>query len=157
MHLGDYPTKEEIQIDYRGLLRDASDAKEIAIDPAEQLPSDLFEYPGILFISRYGVEQHHGFRHGWDTPGFFSGNASNFHDLVCCWNIRAADIPVLFVDTKHLERYGPTIGSWGKAMRDIVSHRRHEFDRRLGVWLREETVDRNDAKALADVTTPFKA
>jgi len=157
MHFGEYPSKDEIHIDYRGLLKQVSEAEEIAIDPAAPLGTDLFEHPSISFVSRLGIEPHYGVRGGWDTPGFFSGDASNFDDLVCCWNLRAADIPLLFVDVKHLERYGESVGSWGKAMRKMVSHRRHEFERRLAVWLREEALDRNDmAKGLADATKPFK-
>jgi hypothetical protein len=158
MHFGEYPSKDEIHIDYRGLLKQAGEAKEIAIDPAAPLTADLFGYPSVSFVSRLGIEPHYGVRGGWDTPGFFSGDANNFDDLVCCWNLRAADIPLLFVDVKHLERYGETVGSWGKVMREMVSQRRHEFERRLAVWLREEAVDRNDmAKGLADATNPFKA
>jgi hypothetical protein len=94
---------------------------------------------------------------GWDTPGFFSGDASNLDDLVCCWNLRASDIPLLFVDVRHLERYGGTVAAWGKAMRDMVSHRRHEFDRRIAIWVREESLDTTDmAKAMTEATKPFK-
>jgi hypothetical protein len=69
-----------------------------------------------------------------------------------------ATTPLLFVDVKHMDRYGGAVASWGKGMREMVSHRRHEFDRRLAVWLREEAVDRNDmANALTDTTKPFQA
>src|SRR5260370_41810442 len=56
---------------------------------------------------------------GWDTPGFFSGDASNLDDLVCCWNLRASDIPLLFVDVRHLERYGGTAAPIGETTRAI--------------------------------------
>jgi hypothetical protein len=158
MQFGGYPSADEIHIDYRGILKDVSDAKEVVIDPAAHLPASLFEHPGISFIARYGLEPHYGARWGWDTPGFFSGDANNFDDLVCCWNLRASDIPLLFVDVKHLERYGETLGAWGETMRDRVSHRRHEFDRRIAVWVREESLDKTDlAKAMEEATKPFKA
>jgi len=126
MQLGEFPSPDEIHIDYRGFLKDVSEGKEVAINPASKLPADLFEHPSIAFISRYGLERHYSVPAGWDTPGFFSGDVSNFDDLVCCWNLRASDIPLLFVDVKHLERYGETVAARGKAMRDMVSHRRHE-------------------------------
>jgi hypothetical protein len=157
MQFGEYPSADEINIDYRSFLKHTSDAKEVVIDATAKLPADLFEHPSISFISRYGIERHYSVREGWDTPGFFSGDASNFDDLVCCWNLRAANIPLLFVDVKHLERYGETVAGWAKAMRDMVSHRRHEFERRLAVWVREEGLDRQDmAKAMSDVTKPFE-
>ncbi len=63
---------------------------------------------------------------------------------------------MLFVDVKHLDRYGDTVAAWGKTMRDMVSHRRHEFERRLAVWVRGEALDGGDmAKAMAEATKPF--
>jgi hypothetical protein len=159
MHFGAYPDKENIKIDYRGYLRDVTQAKDIAIANNLALPADLFDYPSIAYVSRFGVQQHYGVGRGWgwDTPGFFSGDASNLDDLVCCWNLRACDIPLLFVDVKHLARYGEALGSWGKAMRESVSHRRHEFDRRIGVWLRDPDVKLEErAKALEKAVEPFR-
>jgi hypothetical protein len=156
MHFGEYPSKEDIKIDYRGYLGHVSGAKEVAIDAAAKLSADLFDRPNIAFISRIDVERHYRMNRGWDTPGFFHGDASNFDDLVCYWNLRAADIPLLFVDVKHLERYGEAVAAWGKAMSDMVSHRRDEFDRRLAVWVREEHLDLNDQQAINDITKPFE-
>lgn len=156
VQFGEYPSVNEVHIDYRTFLKNASDAKEVAIDAASKLASDIFDHPSISFVSRYGIERDYRVRGGWDTPGFYSGGAGNFDDLVCYWNLRAADIPLLFVDVKHLDRYSDTVTAWGKTMRDMVSHRRLEFERRVGVWVREEALDANDmAKAMADVTKPF--
>lgn len=42
-------------------------------------------------------------------------------------------------------------------MRDMVSHRRHEFDRRIAIGVREESLDTTDmAKAMTEATKPFK-
>src|SRR5258708_2031610 len=108
------------------------------------------------YISRGGLERHYGSRGGWDTPGFYSGDANNFEDLVCYWNLRAADIPLLFVDPNHLDRYGQTVASWDKTMRAMVSHRRHEFEQRVAVWVREEDLHQDEtAQAMAEVLKPF--
>jgi hypothetical protein len=156
MHLGEYPSVDEVHLDYRSDLKRVSEAKEVAIESWSQLPADLFDYPSISSISRFGIEPHYSVgRAGWSTPGFFSGNASNFDDLLCFWNLRAADIPALFVDSKHLERYGETIGVWGERMREVVSHRRNEFERRLAVWVREQSLDADMAKAMVEVKKPF--
>lgn len=158
MHFGAYPNKEKIKIDYRGYLLSVTQAKEIAIADTLALPADLFDYPSIAYLSRFGVQQHYGAgRGGRDIPGFFSGDASNLDDLVCYWNLRACDIPLLFVDIRHLARYGEALGYWGKAMRDAVSHRRLEFDRRIGVWLREPNVKPDErVKALENAIEPFR-
>jgi hypothetical protein len=42
---------------------------------------------------------------GWDHAGFFVGDADNIDDLVCFWNLRAADIQLYFLDPAHLDRY----------------------------------------------------
>ena len=154
--LGGYPNTEQIHIDYEALLRDVGGAKEIAIDNMSRLPPDLFDHPTARFLCRLGIERHYGIRGGWDTPGFFSGDADNINDLVCYWNLRACDIPLLFVDTNHLARYGETISAWGKITRDMVSRRRHEFDQRIGVWIREERLENADrAEAAKEVIKPF--
>jgi hypothetical protein len=79
----------------------ATEAAEIRIDSASsQLLADIFQLPSISYLSRCGLEAHYSIREGSDTPGFFSGDASNFDDLVCYWNLRAAGIPLLFVDSE---------------------------------------------------------
>jgi hypothetical protein len=155
MQFGDYPKPDEILIHYRDLLRDASEATEVKIDPAAKLPVDVFDHPSIAFMSRCGLQRHYAVRAGWDAPGFFSGDAQNLDDLVCCWNLRAADIPVLFVDPKHLDRYEEALASWDKTMREMVSHRRHEFERRLAVWVREESLNGRTPEAMTEVLKPF--
>lgn len=157
MQFGDYPNPDEILIHYRDLLREASEATEVKIDPTAKLPADIFEHPSIAFMSRCGLQRHYGVRAGWDTPGFFSGDYQNLDDLVCCWNLRAADIPVLFVDPKHLDRYELAIESWDKTMREMVSHRRHEFEQRLAVWVREESLNGHTPEALTEALKPFGA
>jgi hypothetical protein len=158
MQFGQYPNPDEIHIDYYDLLTRATDAARVEIDSASELPADLLDFPSIPFLSRFGLERHYSVPEGWDYPGFFSGDATNFDDLVCCWNLRAADIPLLFVDAKHLERYGGTIGFWDESMRGMVSRRSHEFERRVGVWVRAESVDQeNIRESIAGILKPFGA
>lgn len=156
MQFGDYPNPDEVGIQYRDFLREASEATEVKIDSAAELSADVFDHPSIAFMSRCGLQRHYGVRRaGWDTPGFFSGDAKNVDDLVCCWNLRAADIPMLFVDPKHLDRYGQALASWDKSMREMVSDRRHEFERRLAVWVREGNLKEHTPEAMNDVLKPF--
>jgi hypothetical protein len=156
MHFGQYPNRDEVPIDYYDLFIRGADAGQVEIESTSALPPDLLDFPSVSFLSRFGLKRHYSVPAGWDHPGFFSGDARNFDDLVCCWNLRAADIPILFVDPKHLERYGGTIGSWDESMRDMVQERRHEFDRRVAVWVREESVDREKFKeSVADILKPF--
>jgi len=68
MQFGDYPNPDEILIHYRDLLREASEATEVKIDPAAELPADVFDHPSIAFMSRCGIQRHYAVRAGWDTP-----------------------------------------------------------------------------------------
>ena len=152
MQFGQYPNADEIHINYYDLLKEAAEPTEIKIEPTSKLSTDLLEHPSISFLSRYGLERHYGVPASWDSPGFYSGDAKNLDDLVCCWNLRAADIPLWFVDPSHLDRYGDTVEYWDKAMRSIVAGRRYEFDRRVAVWVRRERLNEEERAA---VLKPF--
>src|SRR5262249_39074907 len=89
---------------------------------------------------RHGVTRHYSVRAGSDRPGFFIGDAANVDDLVSHWNLRAADIPLWFVEPNHLDRYVSIIPAWEKRIREMVSHR-HESERYAAVWSRRENVD----------------
>jgi hypothetical protein len=140
MQFGIYPSVDEIGIDYRKMLMQAAEAIEHAIDPMQTIPLDVLNYPTISYLTRHGLSRHYSVRPGWDSPGFFVGDAANFDDLVTHWNLRAADIPLWFVDPNHSQRYAAIIPAWEKRMRDMVS-RRHEFDRNVAVWSRRENID----------------
>jgi hypothetical protein len=155
MHLGEYPSAAEISMNYRELLKDAAEAKEIEIDPSSELPPDTFEHPSISFLSRVGLRSHYSVRSGWDNPGFYSGDVRNLDDLVTFWNIRAANIHVLFVDPNHFGRYGGTIESRDKAMRDLVSRRRFEFEKSLALWARVDDVNLSQ-EGINNLMKPFE-
>ena len=82
-----------------------------------------------------GLRPHYSVRSDWHKPGFFIGAANNFDDLVCYWNLRAAEIPLWFVDPDHMSRYTNIIPEWGKLVREMVAGR-HEWDRHITVWSR---------------------
>ncbi len=156
MQFGQYPNADEVPINYYGFLKEAAEAAEIRIEATSKLPADLLEYPSISFLSRYGLERHYSVPAGWDSPGFYSGDVKNLDDLVCCWNLRAADIPLWFVDPTHLDRYGDTVDFWDKTMRNMVAGRRFEFDRKVAVWVRRESLNEEKmAEAIAAVLKPF--
>jgi hypothetical protein len=154
MQLGDYPSPDEIDVNYRRLLREASGATEVKIEPDAALSANLVDHPNISFVSRYGIERHHSVQVGWDTPGFYSGDARNLDDLVCCWNLRASDIPVLFVDPTHIQRYSELIEVRDKAMRQRVSRPRSELDHQA-IWIRQEPFEHKSEEYFAEVLKPF--
>lgn len=137
---GGYPSVEEVGIDYKKMLMQAFDVTEFDIDPVLPIPAEVSEHPSIAYLTRHALERHYSIQAGWDSPGFFVGDASNLDDLVCHWNHRAADIALWFVDPAHLGRYTDIIPAWEKMMRQSVVHR-HERDRRVAVWTRRENIE----------------
>jgi hypothetical protein len=134
---GNYPSADEIGIDYQEILVQGLETAEFALDPISPIPADIVDHPSITYLSRHALERHYSVQARWDSPGFFVGDAANLDDLVCHWNLRAADIALWFVDPAHLGRYAEIIPAWEKTMRQSVSHR-HEWDRRVAVWTRRE-------------------
>jgi hypothetical protein len=137
---GSYPSADEIGIDYREMLAQGFETTEFGLDPISPIPADILDHPSITYLSRHALERHYGDHAGWDSPGFFVGDATNLDDLVCHWNLRAADIPLWFVDPAHLGRYAEIIPAWEKAMRQSVAHR-HEWGWRVAAWTRRENTE----------------
>ncbi len=133
LQFGRYPRIEESGIDYKKIFKEASGATEYLIDPSTTIPADSLDRPSIPYLSRHGLERHYSVTPGWDTPGFFVGDATNLDNLVCCWNLRAADIPIWFVDPNHLDRYTSIVPAWEKLIRDFVSNR-PKFRRAVAIW-----------------------
>ena len=140
MHLGAYPDVNDTQIDYRELVKQAGEATEQHIDQDAAVGADVFEHPSVSYLSRQGIERHYGIRSNWDYPGFYLGDGGNVDDLVCCWNLRATDTAIFFVDRNHLPRYQQIIPAWTKITNETLSHRRVELQRSVAVWARRETM-----------------
>lgn len=135
IQFGGYPTAEETGIDYRTMLEREAEVAVHTLTLGTAIPSDVPDYPSIPHVSRLGLRRHYSFRAGLELPGFFVGDVTNVDDLVCYWNLRAADISVWFVDPSYMARYTEIIPAWEKAMRASVAHRR-EWARRIAVWSR---------------------
>lgn len=154
VQLGEYLNPDVTAIDYRQLVKNAAEPEELDIDPTSVLPFDTFDHPSISFLSRVALDPHYSSpQSGWDYPGFYSGDLGNLEDLVCFWNLRAADIPVMFVDPKHVDRYGDTIERQGKAAQQLMS--RDELRAGTAVWARVDA-ETNSAESLDSLLKPFK-
>jgi hypothetical protein len=158
LQFGEYPNIDEIGIDYRDIFLRASNATEFRIDPTLPITKDASDHPNIAFLSRNNLQRHYSVEIGWDTPGFFLGDATNLDDLISYWNLRAADIPLWFVDKHNLERYKDIIPAWERRLREMVTHRR-DFDRQVAVWSALENRDevRKPFGDLRFVLTPVSA
>jgi hypothetical protein len=151
MQLGEYPDKEAVHIDYESMFKRAVDASEVAIDPEAALPADLFEHSSIAYVSRHRLRRHHVIQSYWDHHGFYLGDVSNLDDLVAFWNLRAADLKLLFVDRAQAGRYALEIPVWKKYMAELLSHRRDREDQKYAIWWRREPMgDAVDADRLRE-------
>ncbi|WP_457390904.1 hypothetical protein [Roseateles sp. P5_E1] len=139
MQLGAYPSVDDTSIDYRQILKIATDASEFDIEPDKELPPDILDHPSVSYFARYGLERHYSIRSGWDYPGFYFGDASNLDDLVAFWNLRACDVALWFVDAQHVERYGAFIPAWRKAVEETLSYRKDKFPEHVAIWSRRES------------------
>jgi len=141
LHLGQYPSAAEIGIDYQAYLKDGARPKEIAIGP--DVDPGIFSHPTIAYFSRHGLDRHFSVpAGGWDLPGFFHGTLGNAADFLTYWNIRAADIPLLFVDPAHSARYARLIPAWHKRMKVLLDQRRSTLPRQIAVWSLDHDTNR---------------
>ena len=149
MQLGAYPEKEAVQIDYESMFKAALGASEVQIEPGAALPADLFDHSSIAYVSRHRLRRHHSVQSFWDYHGFYLGDASNLDDLVTFWNLRAADLGLLFVDRTHAVRYAQQVPAWKTYMAATLTRQRHRDDQKYAIWWRRENMgDADDVDAL---------
>lgn len=138
MQLGAYPDKEAIDIDYESMFKGSVAATEVAIELDTPLPSDLFDYSSIAYLSRYRLRRDRSIQSYWDYPGFYLGDASNLDDLVAFWNLRAADLALLFIDRTETARYALAIPPWQKYTAEMLLHRKGREDQTYAIWSRDQ-------------------
>jgi hypothetical protein len=140
MQHGAYPEATEIGIDYANILSQATMVINLDIDKNAPIRTDIYDHVSLGFLTRYLMRRHYSIQPGWDYAGFFVGDATNLRDLVRFWNIRAADIPLHFVDPAHLPRYAAVMPEIARRLRaDLLRLRGHRQN--LAVWTRPEQMD----------------
>ncbi len=140
MQLGAYPEADDIGIDYLDILAEATLAIDVHIDKGQPIPLGVLQHPSISSLARFGLHRFYTIRAGWNYPGFFVGDASNTVDLVDFWNLRAADIRLLFVDPNQIARYAGLRPEYAEGLRAHLLHR-SEHERNIAVWAREARID----------------
>ena len=155
VQFGRYPNASEVHIDYRQLMTQATEAKDVQLNKDEPVPGDALDHPVIAYLSRIGMERHYGIRSNWDYPGFYLGDAQNLEDLVWFWNLRALDMPMLFIDQNHLQRYDQLIPAWLKTTKDRLAHRQFEHHRKPAIWSRREHSHKSPDDYIAELRRIF--
>jgi hypothetical protein len=155
MQFGQYPDVADTGLDYRAIVKEATAGTEHPIDRSAPIPKDVFEHPSVAYLSRHGLRRHYGIQSNWDFGGFYLGDANNLDDLVSCWNLRAVDTSLFFVDRKHLSRYEEVIPAWSKLTKERLSTRRFEHHRNVAVWARREAMPADHNEHAADLKALF--
>ena len=159
---GRYPASGETRIDYREIMTRATEAVSVPLDQKEPVPSEALDHPGIAYLPRIGIQRHYGIGSNWDYPGFYIGDVGILEDLVWFWNLRALDMPMVFIDQNHLHRYEQIIPAWLKITTNRLAHRQFEHHRKPAIWSRRELLgNTHDAHVAAlrrifKTETPFK-
>lgn len=107
LQYGAYPDATDIGIDDDEILSQTTLATARRIDRTTPIPMDVLKRPSLGYLARHGLRRHYTVRAGWDRGGFFVGDGGNIDDVVCFWNLRAADIDLQFID---LCAYAPLCG-----------------------------------------------
>jgi hypothetical protein len=134
VQLGRYPDSSETFVDYQQLMTRTTDAQTVWIDKDKPVPTEAIHQPSISYLSRVGMQRHYGIQSNWDYPGFYLGDAGELEDLVWFWNLRALDMPMVFIDQDHLPRYEEVIPEWLKVTKDRLAHRQLEHHRKVAIW-----------------------
>lgn len=136
VHFGALPNADVTGLDFRQYLLQASGASENFLPLNSPIPADSAIKASIPQYSRFGLKSRRRSRPGGNFPGFFVGDVTCLKDLVEHWNLRAADIPLLFVDLNHEHRYAELAPAWERRMREFTETR-HPWERDVCVWFRE--------------------
>lgn len=121
---GTYPSKEQVGKDYATLFKRLAHT-EITLGQTEVVPVDGLEMLTPMTLTSLELSPR---RVGWghEEPGFYLGSASDFDDLVNYWNLRAADIDLLFYDPMYSERL--------QAVTDLQKQRLQDRPKRDPEW-----------------------
>ena len=112
----------------------------LPIEKNTPISTEIYDHVSLGYLTRHRIRRHDSIRPQWDYAGFYVGDATDLDDVVRFWNIRAADIPVHFIDPGHLPRYAAVMPDLGRRLRADLS-RLDEHRRKLAVWSRVNQLD----------------
>ena len=143
IHLGAYPTKGSVPIDYAERLSETAYPAPIVQTTVERnnpLDPKILDHRSVAFFSRIGLSRHYSVRPGWDYPGIFYGDSASVGDLVRHWNLGACDIQLFFFDPMHADRFGKVIPEFERRVLERLSGRKEHF-RQMAVWADAARID----------------
>ena len=131
---GAYPAREDIHLDYGGMVEGYVKAERVALPIDGPVPAEAYQHLTPWALSRFDLRRDRS--PNWDQPGLYVGDASDFVDVVNFWNLRAASVNVIFFDPQHQAR----LGEMARAYIKLLKRRPREdraFEAELGIWSKE--------------------
>jgi len=112
---GGFPRKSETGIDYAAILRNTLGAEKEKLDAAGAVPPDACKWVFPSQITKLLLDGNRP--SGWSEPGLYFGHCRDFDDIVNYWNLRAANIDLLFYDPALPERLDPLRDAYVRMVR----------------------------------------
>jgi hypothetical protein len=128
---GAYPRREEIHLDYGGMVERNLKGVKVALPAVGPVPVESYRQLTPSALSRFNLSRDRS--PNWDYPGLYVGDANDFEDIVNFWNLRAAGVQVIFFDPEHEAR----LGEMARAYVKLLKERPREegtFEGAFGIW-----------------------
>lgn len=149
-YFGSYPSKEEIPHDYEGLVREGLRSQTVKLSPNDELFEFHLQAYTPLRLTKFMLEWHAPPDHA--NRGLYVGDANNFEDMTNFWNLRAADIDLLFYDKGHKKRFARIKSAFLEEHSDIFPSDSDDSDHAVALWARPEEL--KDTLSAEIATTP---
>lgn len=133
-YFGAYPSVKEIGKDYGEFVSKNLRSQPVRLNVGDALPNDAFRAVTPAAISGYDLKQDRV--GGWNFPGFYVGDAADFEDIVNFYNLRAANIGVLFLDDAQDKRLRTLWEAYLGVLRQQPEGA-HGWDSRVCIWSKE--------------------
>jgi ribosomal protein S27E len=151
---GAYPTRDEIGKDYSDFFATNLKAKRVPLNVADAVPADSYKALTPSALSAVNLNSYG--RSARDNPGLFVGDPADYDDIVSFWNLRAADIDLVFYAPTQAARLGGVKAAYLEALRkrpaDPVGWRD-----RISIWAKSiEVLQQNNfgENTVGSVVTP---
>ncbi len=104
LQFGFFPTEPDLKWNYKQIFLKGLHAQEQNISPGDKLTMNPRKSFGPIDLTSVELR---GYGTGvrFNGNGIYVGDSNNFEDLLSFWNIRAADISVVYLAKDHMERH----------------------------------------------------
>lgn len=130
---GGVPSPSQTGTDYVGHIEKSLRPTIIEISDQLIVPVPSKKAATLSTFSTAYIGRHYSVQNHWEYPGFYIGSARNSADLVNFWNLRAADIWVMFFDPEFGERLSHRRDARLEQLRARPPNR-HEQPERIAIW-----------------------